>query len=228
MLNNELCLGWCPNGTGTAFPFDALFPARKNVARDGFDGVDAVVFWGGADIHPMFYNSPKHPQSQAGNGPSARDVFEWKSMMYCKMHNIPMIGVCRGAQMMCAFAGGELIQDVTGHSGGRGHDMTTSDGEVILTTSCHHQMMYPFDVDHEMLAWTTNGLSTHYQFSERKDSDRMDGKVEPEVVYFPRIRGLAIQGHPEWADQNSRYVQYCLELVRSKLLTKEIENAALA
>jgi hypothetical protein len=224
MLNNELVLGWCPNGTGTVFPFNEIYKKSRNVAVDGFKDVDAVVFWGGADIHPSFYNAPKHPQSQAGYAPSARDVFEWKAMMYCKMHNIPMIGVCRGAQMMCAFAGGELIQDVTNHSGIRGHDMTTNTGEIIYTTSCHHQMLYPFDVEHEMLAWTTNGLSSHYHFGERKDSDRMDGKVEPEVVYFPHIRGLAIQGHPEWAEKDSRYVQYCLELVRSKLLIEEVEN----
>jgi gamma-glutamyl-gamma-aminobutyrate hydrolase PuuD len=228
MLNNELVLGWCPNGTGTVFPFDAIYPQRKNVMMEGFADVDAVVFWGGADIHPSLYNSPRHPQSQAGYHPSARDIFEWKTMLYCKMHNIPMIGVCRGAQLMCAFAGGELVQDVTGHTGGIGHEMVTKEGEVMITTSCHHQMLYPFDVDHEMLAWTVNGLSKHYHFGERKDTGRMDDKVEPEVVYFPAIRGLAIQGHPEWANKDSRYVKYCLELVRSKLLTEEVENAAAA
>lgn len=217
----SLILGYCPIGNGTSIaPFDEVFDTGQDISRS-ISGVDAVVFWGGTDIHPSFYNEKAHQYSQASHVPSARDEFERKAMLYCITNNIPIIGVCRGAQLMCAVAGGSLIQHVTGHVGKGDHKMVTSDGEYITTTSCHHQMMYPYDVEHELLAWASHNLSTVYENGENKTTSLMAGRKEPEVVFFPRIRGLAIQGHPEWA-VGSRFAQYCNELIVNKLLTNEV------
>lgn len=221
MLNGKLCLGYCPEGNGhSIYPFNKIFPQGKNI-KDGFEGVDAVVFWGGMDIHPTLYGEGFHPFNQAsGSIPSKRDLFEWKVMLYCHVNKIPMIGVCRGAQLMCAFAGGTLIQHVDGHVGGGDHEVTTSEGEKFHVTSCHHQMMYPYNVEHDLLAWSTHNLSDSYEGAFRSKMTIMDGKKEPEVVYFPDINGLAIQGHPEWAGPDSDFVEYCQSLVRSHLLTE--------
>jgi len=219
MLNGKLVLGYCPVGNGAdTFPFDKVFPEKRNIASDGFDTVDAVVFWGGEDIHPSLYDEEAHPFTQArGKYPSARDDFEWRAMSYFRINDIPMIGVCRGAQLMCAKAGGFLIQDVNGH--GSAHMVKTADGELFNVTSCHHQMMYPFDVEHEMLAWAHDNKSRHYQGAKASDlSLMMKNKVEPEIVYFPTLNGLAIQGHPEWATEKSRFVDYVNQLIRTKLL----------
>lgn len=211
-----LTLGYCPVGNGSGIePFDEIFESKKDISK-GLDGVDAVIFWGGMDIHPSLYKEPKSRFSQAGPLPTARDEFEWNAMKYCKINNIPMIGICRGAQMMCAFAGGRLIQHTTGHNNGP-HYMTTIDGEVIETTSCHHQMLYPWDVEHKMLAWSSVSLSDKY-FDGYDLPINMKDKEEPEVVYFPQFNGLAIQGHPEWARKHSEYAQYCNNLVREYLL----------
>lgn len=214
MLNGELCLGFCPEGTGTTYPFDKVFPQGKNLSK-GFDGVDAVVLWGGTDIHPSYYKQQAHPSNQVRlhKTPSARDRFEWKVMRQAKSLNIPIIGVCRGAQFVCAFAGGSLIQHMSGHHSP--HYITTNSGETMLTTSCHHQMMQPDKVEHELLAWSTEKRSHFY---EDDRSINLDLDVEPEIVYFPQVRGLAIQGHPEWAQDSERFVSYVNELVRSHLL----------
>jgi gamma-glutamyl-gamma-aminobutyrate hydrolase PuuD len=141
-------------------------------------------------------------------------------MKFCKAHGIPMIGVCRGAQFLCAFAGGKLIQDVTGH--GTSHTMTTSDGEVITTTSSHHQMLDVDGTNHELLAWATHRFSKHY-YGEKSETPKHINVLtfkEPEVVYFPDIKALAIQGHPEWADEQDRFVGYCIEQVKDCLLSE--------
>lgn len=214
-VKKKLTLGYCPIGNGDSIaPFNRIFEMQQDISKS-LDGVDAVVFWGGTDIHPSLYDEDRHPQSQAGKFPSARDEFEWKAMRYCQVNDIPMIGVCRGAQLMTAFVGGFLIQDVNGHHAN--HGMQTVDDEVIQTTSCHHQMMYPYDVEHELLAWAVPRQSGHYQGPTRISLSCMNDKREPEVVYYPQIRGLAIQGHPEWAI-GSRFADYCNELIRSKLL----------
>ena len=220
MLN----LGYCPIGNGDKVaPFNKVFANKQDISEKGFVGVDAVVFWGGTDISPTLYQQGFHPYSQATRaGLSTRDEFEWRAMKYCKVNNIPMIGVCRGAQMLCAFAGGYLIQHATGHHSN--HKMTTSDGVEMETTSCHHQMMYPFNIPHEMLAWTSNKRSIMYEGEEGEDlSDRMVGRVEPEVVYFPTVRGLAIQGHPEWSI-GTEFSAYCNGLIESHLLGAHLEN----
>jgi GMP synthase-like glutamine amidotransferase len=220
MLNGELCLGYCPEGNGhSIYPFNRIFKQTKNL-KDGFEGVDVAIFWGGTDIHPTLYGEGRHPYSQASVAVSRRDLFEWKAMLYCKVHNIPMIGICRGAQLMCAFAGGTLVQHVTGHSGAGDHSVTTSEGEEFIVTSCHHQMMYPYNVEHQLLAWSSDNRSECYEGAYRIAMDCMKDKKEPEVVYFPAINGLAIQGHPEWAAPQSEYVDYCKKLVRSHLLTE--------
>lgn len=208
-------LAYCPVGNGTSInPFHLIFDEKVDASKS-LEGVDAVVFWGGTDIHPSLYGQQRHLNSQAGPNPSHRDLFEWKLMKWCKLHDIPMIGVCRGAQMLCAFAGGQLIQHVNHH--GAHHMMRTSDGEDLHTTSCHHQMMYPWDVPHELLAWSVFNRSSIHEDEKGHQMD-MTGKEEPEVVYFPEIKGLAIQGHPEWVAPQTPFAQYCNRLVAEKLL----------
>ena len=211
----NLVLGYCPEGNGhTIAPFDRVFGKQQDISKS-IQGVDAVVFWGGTDIHPSLYGEEAHPKSQAyGSTPSKRDLFEWNAMKYCKTNNIPMIGVCRGAQLMCAFAGGTLIQHVHGHVGGRGnHAVNTKGHEKFFdVTSCHHQMMYPFNVHHDMLAWSAAKMSDRYESADGYID--MAGKVEPEIVFFPDINGLAIQGHPEWA-VTSAFADYCNEMILS-------------
>ena len=217
MLNGKLCLGFCPQGTGTVYPFNEIFTVGKNL-KEGFEGVDAVVLWGGEDIHPSYYDESPHPMNQARHyeTPSKRDKFEWKVMAHCYMEGIPIIGVCRGAQFLCAFAGGYLIQHVDGHS--TDHLVTTNDKREFKVTSCHHQMMYPYEVEHELLAWSSSKRSNVYEGAGSIKNSHMETLPEPEVVYFPRVRGLAIQGHPEWAAKDSTFVSYVNEMVRSRLL----------
>jgi len=221
----KLTLGYCPIGNGDSIaPFNEVFPLWQDISK-GIEGVDAVVFWGGTDIHPSIYKQPAHPANQVKHSPmpSNRDVFELKAMRWCITNDIPMIGVCRGAQLMCAFAGGSLIQDVSGHHGT--HQMQTIDDELIETTSCHHQMMYLKKVDHELLAWSAKPRSAVYEdgFGALLREDVVDMK-EPEVVYFPTVNGLAIQGHPEWAI-GTRFAEYCNQLIEQKLFTSNVVTA---
>lgn len=214
-------IGYSPWGNGhQTYPFDAMFADKQDCFEQGFDGVDAFLLWGGTDIHPSYYKQKHHIWSGAPHSPSVRDQFEWQAMKYCKAHGIPMIGVCRGAQFLCAFAGGKLIQDVTGH--GMTHNITTDTGEIMKTSSSHHQMLDVFGTNHELLAWSSKNMSSHYygEKSETPSHINVQTFKEPEVVYFPDIKALAIQGHPEWMDEQDRFVGYCLEQVKDCLFSE--------
>lgn len=173
------------------YPFSNFFGKGVNLYKQGLDGVDAVVIWGGADISPSLYNEP----AIIGSGPkepSKRDVIEWETVREAVARKILVIGICRGAQLLCAYAGGSLVQDVNGHHSE--HFVETYTNSYLKVSSSHHQMMYPFNVEHQMLAWCSKPLSDTYSSGVVKPRP----PLEPEVVWFPKIKGLAIQCHPEW------------------------------
>lgn len=220
MINGKLTLGYMPEGTGSVYPFNQVFNSGINLMKHGFDNVDAIVLWGGEDISPTYYHEKAHSKTQNQGQPSRRDVNEWNAMKYAKIHGIPIIGVCRGAQFLCAFSGGKLVQHVNGHH--REHNVMTVEGKLMNTSSCHHQMMYPWKTDYQLLAWTTVKLSSVYQDQDDLEIADMTNKYEPEVVYFPKTRGLAIQGHPEWMEADDEFVVWCNEKIESLLMCKEV------
>jgi gamma-glutamyl-gamma-aminobutyrate hydrolase PuuD len=200
-----------PSFNNPIYPFDTLFDNHIDLKhQETLDNVDAVVLWGGTDICSQLYNEPKHRFSYGPNYPSTRDIFEWNILREAIRLKKPIIGVCRGAQLICAFAGGKLVQDCTGHGGGS-HSITTSDDKHFSVTSSHHQMMFPFKVKYEMLAWSTTNLSREY--NGISPEEEMQIEKEPEVVYFPEINAMAIQCHPEWHKADDPFNKWILEKI---------------
>lgn len=190
--------------------FDAVFEGGLH-SKSLHVNADALILWGGTDIHASLYNQRPHitNQTKSWEQPSPRDMVEWHLISEAVRKKIPIIGICRGAQMLCAFAGGSLYQDVKGHSSP--HIIETYDGQEFKTSSCHHQMMkIPNTVNHELLAWSADNLSEGHYYEEFSLSDvqRKPNTPEPEVVWFNDIQGLAIQGHPEWQEQDKSYEKF--------------------
>lgn len=175
-------------------PFTNMFTSYEVVHwPDQLKQGDCLLVWGGADIWPGFYNKELSPRSYAGNAPSQRDKVEWDLMKRAEELKIPIIGICRGAQMLCALAGGYLMQHVTGHGGT--HYVTTFDGKKFPTNSLHHQMMVPGDTEHIVVAEIP---ATELRSNEYWDEDqKVDHKQEPEFIHFTKVNGFAIQWHPE-------------------------------
>lgn len=219
-MSNVLTLGYSPWGNFDSIePFDQIFSKKKNIAAEGFAGVDAVILWGGTDWHPSYYKAKHHPLNGASRADlSERDIFEWKAMLFCKANNIPLIGVCRGAQGLCIGAGGKLIQHVEGH--GQDHHILTKHGKRVFITSTHHQMMWPWDIPHDLIAWSDVPLSSRYEGEARDTVVDFSAytRHEAEIVYFPQLKGLAIQGHPEYTEAKPEFINLCLDLVKEYLL----------
>lgn len=218
-------LGHVGLGTGEVQPFDQVFPKGMHVNDKDIKAgapLDALVIWGGEDISPSIYGEQASNWTGAGNHLSWRDRVEVSACRAAIARGIPLIGVCRGAQLVCALAGGRLIQHVENH--GRSHNITTFDKQCLETSSMHHQMMFPFGVDHKMIAWASEKRSPVYVNQDDVSDPLMEDKVEPEIVWFPKIKALAIQGHPEFHSdpKNDPFVQYCMKLVRQFILKEEV------
>jgi len=208
-------------------PLDSLFDTKAVVLHayqlDSSPVVDvakkALVLWGGEDISPSLYGQRKAPQTGADAFMSLRDRIEYSLMKEAIKMKIPIIGICRGAQLACAIAGGTLIQHVSDHAGSN-HPMVDQKDVVIETNSVHHQMMNPYETEHELIAWAAPKRSRTYvgegglTYIPAYEADFK----EPEVVYFPTIKTLAIQGHPEFASATKEFIKYINDLIVQYLL----------
>lgn len=195
------------------YPFNILWPDVKPVYfPEDIDEPGILVLWGGEDISPCYYGEKPNSFTDANDRPSSRDRLEGALIHRARDLDLFIIGICRGAQFMCCFNGGKLIQHVDKHAIGKRHKITINDGRVFDANSLHHQMMLLDDTEHELIAWSKE--STIY-IGENDQPIESPPDREPEVVYFPQTKTIAIQGHPEFIHQpKDKYVQYCLEIVR--------------
>lgn len=74
------------------------------------DKCDGYLFTGGGDIEPSFYNAPRDPK--CGASIIKRDEFELLSFSYAMSTGKPILGICRGCQLMNVALGGTLTQDI--------------------------------------------------------------------------------------------------------------------
>ena len=83
-------------------------------AAEVLSGVDGVIFTGGEDIAPTLLASPQdwHRIEAEIDYNAARDVSDFLTMTYCLDDDIPLIGFCRGAQMLGVVSGATIIQDI--------------------------------------------------------------------------------------------------------------------
>lgn len=118
---------------------------RELFIKMGFDVVhaiedaDVVCFTGGEDVDPFFYGHPVHHTTYFSTVRDRREKEAFESLL---ARQIPMVGICRGAQFLNVMSGGTMYQDCSLHT--RPHNIICNEtGEVILVTSTHHQMMKP-------------------------------------------------------------------------------------
>jgi Predicted glutamine amidotransferases len=135
-----------------------------------------------------------------------RDLEELLITGYAIENRLPIIGICRGAQMLCVVAGGKLIQDISHKFL---HNITIFDTKrfginknTMEVNSMHHQLQYPYNIknknEYDIIASIkTNPVNVSTGGSADISVETLIKKGEPEIVYYPKINGLAIQFHPE-------------------------------
>lgn len=176
---------------------------------------DLLVFTGGADVNPDLYSENKGKYTHINK---ERDVFERKVYDIVGSPNVAKLGICRGSQFLTTLSGGRLIQHVNGHMGA--HKVIIKN-KTFLMTSDHHQMLYPFDIKHNLLGWSKNYNSTTYLNGRNEEIDLPIDFLEPEIVYYPNTNSLCIQGHPEYSSCDSGTSHECKKLVK-ELIEKKL------
>lgn len=72
--------------------------------------VDGVVLQGGSDMSPKHYG--EEPARPEWMGDAVRDIYEMELVRLCIAREVPLLGICRGAQVLNVALGGTLYQDV--------------------------------------------------------------------------------------------------------------------
>jgi len=183
-----------------------LPPDAETDPDEILDVLDALILAGGADMDPASYGAEPHPMTK-GTRPE-RDTFEIALARRALERDIPILGICRGMQVMNVASGGTLRQhlpDEVGHEDhrrvpgsfdGADHDVRLADGSLAAraageadhaTKSHHHQGIQALGDGFVETGWST-----------------LDDL--PEAIEDPQRRfALGVQWHPE-ADPTSRLI----------------------
>lgn len=190
----------------------------------------AVVFLGGEDVDPVFYDGATQYQG-GGTHNSLADQREIALIRYLERGRIPVLGICRGAQIVNVALGGTLVQhlEVPGH---RNPNILQD-----LTLVTHPvRIEQPSKVAQAMSANTTarrdgdhvvvDVHSAHHQAIEKPGrglrvvARSADGVIE--AVEHENAPILGVQWHPEDPNSSGEQVSYLL-----RILTDEQERASL-
>jgi putative glutamine amidotransferase len=186
-----------------------MLPPDEAAERDPdqlLDLIDGLILAGGADIDPGSYGEASHPETR-GTVPE-RDEFELALARRAIERDLPLLGICRGMQLMNVATGGTLLQHLPESHGHHEHRRNpgTFDG-------ADHDVR----LDEDSLAARATGEVVHPTKSHHHQGiDRLGAGLEvtgwsliddlPEAVEMPERRfALGVQWHPE-ADERSRLV----------------------
>jgi len=180
-----------------------------------------IVFTGGSDVTPGLYNQNIGKYTHTNY---ERDTIERQT--YNKFAGlVPLLGICRGAQLLTVLNGGLLIQHTTGHSMSTHPISSTSTNTVSYTMAGdHHQMMYPFNLDdrqYEILYYSHNFKSSTYLNGDNEEIELPTNFVEAEIVFYPNTNCLCIQGHPEYSTCSKQAKDLCSSTIKKYLFNNK-------
>jgi putative glutamine amidotransferase len=172
---------------------------------DVYSRLDGILFSGGGDVSIAYFNGSAHPR--IGEVDEKRDSTEITLMRSAINDGKPVLGICRGAQVMNIALGGTLYTHI--------HDQLKGALDHDYPGDLRRVIVHPVNVDEttrsaEIFGETLlNVNSLHHQGlkdiapSLRVAGHAPDGLVE--VVEIPdHPYAVAVQWHPEWlTDQPS-------------------------
>ena len=92
-----------------------ILPGGDLPVEDIIQGIDALLLCGGPDIDPELYHQTPNPRASL-EVERARDDLEFALFRFALIQEIPVLGICRGMQLINVAMGGALIQDLTEHT----------------------------------------------------------------------------------------------------------------
>ena len=170
---------------------------EEEVWHEILERLDGLIFTGGFDIHPLTYGEDLHPK--IGELYPVRDRIEIMAAQYALKLDKPILGICRGCQLLNVVMGGTLYQDINSQRENSSLHVQTApreEGTHYLSLDPESRLTEIFQVEHIL----TN--SFHHQAIKtlapglKKVAEAKDGMIEAfESLNHTFVMG--IQFHPE-------------------------------
>ena len=179
-------------GNGVLIP-----PGEPAAAVELLDRLDGLMLTGGADVGPASYQETR--RSLTGDPDPARDTLETRLVRAARRRRMPILGICRGQQMVNVALGGTLYQDLVAdgataevhdaRANGRGqlaHPIDIAAGSWLADVTRSRRLQVN-SLHHQAVRTVARGLSV--------TATSPDGVVEAMQSRDRRV--LTVQSHPE-------------------------------
>jgi putative glutamine amidotransferase len=170
------------------------------------DLLDGLILAGGADIDPSAYGAERHPETK--KTVPERDDFEIALARRALDRDLPLLGICRGMQLINVARGGTLEQHLPESHGHHDHRRALG----TFDDADHDVRLAEGSLAHRAAGETVHATKSHHHqgIGEVGEGFRVTGWAVmddlPEVLEDPTRRfALGVQWHPE-ADETSRFV----------------------
>ncbi|WP_072455486.1 MULTISPECIES: gamma-glutamyl-gamma-aminobutyrate hydrolase family protein [Actinomyces] len=173
------------------------------------EGIDAVILLGGPDVHPEFYGMETGYPREGQHWPDG-DRRQIELVLQCRERQLPLLGICRGHQVINVAYGGTLIQDMEGHESPTllddhrftRHQVIVEDESSLARAGFGHELTVS-SAHHQAIDCLATGL--------RSIASSPDGTIEAVEDLNAPIVG--VQWHPE----DPRSDRYSFELLLGML-----------
>jgi putative glutamine amidotransferase len=211
---------------GGAVPYMLPNDAGDLGPRDLMDGLDGLVLQGGTDVAPPTYDETPLKPEWAGD--RVRDIYEIALIKHCIAQGIPILGICRGLQILNAALGGTLYQDIVTQEPEAGlhrdeerydgvHHKITFNPDSWLGRACGRPGGKVNSVHHQAIRTPAPGMIV--------EATAPDGIIEAARYQRPGAPFVfGVQWHPEW--QNPKDQSLLSAEIPRDLFLRAVESHA--
>lgn len=182
-----------------------------DVDADVLHRLDGLLLTGGADIDPAHYGQEPHPASDTPR--PDRDHGELMLLRTALDLDLPVLGVCRGLQLLALVYGGTLHQhlpDVVGHTGHCPREGVFGDHEVAFTEHSLAAALYGTrartNSHHHQAVADPGGLTV----TGRSDDGVVEAAEDPAKRFV-----LGVQWHPEVSGDDHLFAAFVAACART-------------
>ncbi|MGO4359446.1 gamma-glutamyl-gamma-aminobutyrate hydrolase family protein [Terrabacter sp. RAF57] len=155
--------------------------------------LDGVILAGGVDVAPELYADERHASVQASR--PDRDSTELAIARATAGTDVPLLGICRGMQVMAVAAGGLLEQHVPDRVGHDEHSPAPATyGNHAVRTVAGTRLAEILGEEADVPSYHHQSVLTHpgYEASAWADDGTLEAMEDPDAFFR-----LAVQWHPE-------------------------------
>jgi putative glutamine amidotransferase len=178
-----------------ALPIILPFTENRDLVLSYVERVHGLLFPGGIDMDPEFYGEP--PVRELGEMDRRLDLFQLSFFEATKVHNKPILGICRGSQLIHVALGGSLYQDIASQF----EPQTTIVHMEKDRDTDHPVNIYPGSRLHALFGSRIEVNSRHHQCIKTPGKDLVITARAPDgVIEAAEHKNLPIdlvQWHPE-------------------------------